>query len=109
MVVQVVGEVIGHQVFSRHPHIDRVPELKFSPEFLQVILRDVRLWERGCFEEDVIPHFPRHLLGSTGRYSVFPLAFLQLLFLFLEQFHHFIFCLICFVTLIIIRVYNIVM
>ena len=66
MVVQVVGQVVGHQVLAGDADIDGVPVLKLPPQLLQVLLRDGCLGEGRCLEEDEVPHLPGHLLWPGG-------------------------------------------
>ena len=64
VVVQVVRQVVGHQVLARHAYIHGVPELKLPAQLLQGVARDGRLGHGGVLKEDVVPHLGRHLLRS---------------------------------------------
>lgn len=66
MVVQVVREVVGHQVFARHTDVHRVPVLKLPSKPLQMLFRDVCLGERRRLKEDEVPDISGHLLRSVG-------------------------------------------
>lgn len=57
MVVDEVGEMVGHQVLARAPHVHWVPELELSPEFQEDTLLDSGLGVLGILEEDVVPDF----------------------------------------------------
>ena len=70
MVVQVVGQVVGHQVLARDAHVHRVPVLKLPPQLLQVLLGDGSLGEGRRLEEDEVPHPPGHLLWPGGQGGV---------------------------------------
>lgn len=65
MVVQKVGQVVGHQIFARHSDIHRVPVLKLPPQPLKVLPGNVGLGERRRLEEDKVPHVSGHLLRSV--------------------------------------------
>lgn len=67
MVVQVVGKMVGHQVFSRDTDIHRVPVLKLPPQLLQMLFRDIRLGERRSLKKDEVPHLFGHLLRPVGK------------------------------------------
>ena len=62
MVVQVIRQVVGNQVFARHTDVHRVPILKLPPQPLQMLFGDVSLGERRRLEEDEVPHLSGHLL-----------------------------------------------
>lgn len=62
MVVQVIGQVVGNQVFARHTNVHRVPVLELPSQLLEVHFRDVSLGERRRLEEDKVPDFFSHLL-----------------------------------------------
>lgn len=66
MVVQVVREVVGHQVFARHTDVHGVPVLKLPSQPLQMLFRDVCLGERRRLKEDEVPDISGHLLRSVG-------------------------------------------
>lgn len=65
MVVQKVGQVVGHQVFARHSDVHRVPVLKLPPQPLKVLPGNVCLGERRRLKEDKVPHVSCHLLWSV--------------------------------------------
>lgn len=71
MVVQVVGQVVGHQILAGDADVHGVPVLKLPPQLLQMLFGDVRLGERRRLEEDKVPHLFGHLLwpveGEKGR------------------------------------------
>lgn len=75
VVVQVVRQMVWHQVFSRDTGIHWVPVLKLSPQSLQMLLRDVRLGKRSWFEEDEIPHLSGHLFWSRKRDTALSMVF----------------------------------
>lgn len=67
MVVQVVRQVVGNQVFARHADVHRVPVLELPPKPLQALFGDVGLRERRRLEEDEVPHVSGHLLRPAGQ------------------------------------------
>lgn len=71
VVVQVIREMVWHQVFSRDSNVHGVPVLKLSPQPLQMLLRDVRLGKGSRFEEDEVPHLSGHLFWSGARDTTF--------------------------------------
>lgn len=70
MVVKIVGQVVGHQVFAGHSDVHRVPVLKLPPQPLQVLFGDVGLWEWCRLEEDEVPDLSGHLLRSVQRKDI---------------------------------------
>lgn len=67
MVVQVVRQMIRHQVFAGHTDINRIPVLKFPPQSLQMLFGDVCLREWRCLKEDKVPYFSGHLLWPMAK------------------------------------------
>lgn len=65
MVVQVVRQVVGYQVFARHADVHRVPVFKLPSQPLKMLFRDVCLGERRCLKEDEVPNLFGHLLWSV--------------------------------------------
>lgn len=57
VVVDEVGEVVGHEIFARAPHVHRVPELELPPEFEEDALLDSCFGVRCILQEDVVPDF----------------------------------------------------
>ena len=65
MTVDVVGEVVGHQVLARHADIDGVPVLELVAQPVEGLRRDAtvrRQW--GVLEKYVVPHLQTQLLRS---------------------------------------------
>lgn len=67
MVVQVVRQMVGHQVLARHTDVHRVPVFKLPPQPLQILFRDVCLGEWRRLKEDKVPHLFGHLLRPVGK------------------------------------------
>ena len=67
MVVQVVRQVVGHQIFARHADVHRVPVLKLPSQSLKMFFRDACLGERRCLKEYEVPHLSGHLLWSVRK------------------------------------------
>ena len=67
MVVEVVRQVVGHQVFARHTDVNGVPVLKLPPQPLQLLFGDVSLGERRRLKEDKVPNLSGHLLRPVGK------------------------------------------
>ena len=65
VVVDEVGEMVGHEVFARDSQIQRVPELKLLLQAIQACLGDACLRERRLLEEDVVPDLWCHLLRPS--------------------------------------------
>ena len=64
VVVEVVREMVGHQVLARHPQVHRVPVLKLPLHPVQAGLGNLGLFGERCrLEEDVVPDLRGHLLG----------------------------------------------
>ena len=65
MVVEEVGQMVGHQVLSRDSQVDRVPVLELPPHGLQLLPGDPAFGrQRRVLEEDEIPDFVGHLLRA---------------------------------------------
>ena len=65
VVVEEVGQVVGHQVLSRDSQVDRVPVLELPPHGLQLLPGDPAFGrQRRVLEEDEIPDFVGHLLRA---------------------------------------------
>ena len=64
VVVQIVGQVIGNQVFARRSHVDRVPVMELAPHPVhQLALGLELLGQRRVFEKNEIPKLVAQLLG----------------------------------------------
>lgn len=64
MVVEIVGQMIGYQVFSRYPQVNRVPVGEFLAETVKYISRDGSFGKWSCLENDIVPDFGGHLVRS---------------------------------------------
>ena len=64
VVVEVVGQVVGHQVLAAHPQVHRVPVLELPPHQAHVLLGDLAVLGHGLvLVEDKVPHLGGHVLG----------------------------------------------
>ncbi len=63
VVVEEVGQMVRNQILARDPEINRIPELKLAPHFVQFLFGDAAFGrERRVLEKDVIPDFVSHLI-----------------------------------------------
>ncbi len=71
VVVEEVGQMVRNQVLARDPEINRIPELKLAPHFVQFLFGDAAFGrERRVLEKDVIPDFVRHLFWLNLKFVV---------------------------------------
>lgn len=64
MVVDVVGKMVWHKIFTRHSQIHWVPVLKLRPKFVKGGFGDGKVFVRSVLKKDIVPNFWGHLFWS---------------------------------------------
>lgn len=67
VIVDEIGQMVLHQIFSGGTHIHGIPKLKFPLHAIQRLLFDAAVaGVFGDFEKYVVPYFGRELFGFNS-------------------------------------------